>query len=329
MFSMTHEIIVKEVNGGKPFKANSMKWAKSIYNVADSAMVRVPAITRLNKNGDSYERVQTGILFKEGMEIEIYAGYDGQNDRVFKGFISRINFTIPIEIECEGFSYQLRKKNFSKSYAKNWKLKQLLQDLIEGTDIKLSRLIPDVTINTAMRFKNYRGNDVLEWIKEKGLQTVYFNEDELYCGLQQGLLKGEAKYRLEWNVIKDSDLKFSIEKEFATVKIELKQPRKKNGAVRTAVKDSKFTDTYVKKIAMDFDDAYVDRIAAEEKRKLSNRGYEGSITTFLKPFATPGMTAVISSGKYPERAGRYFIPAVEGEFRQSGGRQEVKISNAM
>ena len=329
MFKMSHDIIVQEVNGGRPFKANGMKWAKSIYNIADSAMVRVPAITRLRKNGDYYDRVQTGILFKEGMRIEIYAGYDGQNDRVFKGFISRINFTVPIEIECEGYSYQLRKKNFSKSYAKNWKLKQLLQDLTEGTDIKLSNLIADVSIKTPMVFKNYRGNDVLDWIKEKGLQTIYFNEDELYCGLQQGQPKGDVKYKLGWNVMKDGDLKFSTEKEFAKVKIQLKQPRQKDGSKRTAVKDSKYTDTYVQRLAMNFDDSYVDKIAEDEKRKLSNRGYEGSITTFLKPFATPGMTAVISDSKYPERAGRYFIPAVEGEFSKSGGRQKVKIGNAL
>ena len=47
-----------------------------------------------------------------------------------------------------------------------------------------------------------------------------------------------------------------------------------------------------------------------QRRKLLNRGYEGSLTAFLIPFAEPAMAVEIEDTKYPERSGKYFIEAV-------------------
>jgi len=323
MFAMNSDIYIGPY---KPFKPNSMKWSKNIDNFSDSATIKVPAITSMKKDGDTYERVQTGLQFKEGMKVEIYAGYNGDTDRQFKGFVRRVNFTIPLEIECEGYSYQLRKKlDFSKSYI-GTTVKAILQDLVKGTDIKLSDAIPIIPIDK-VTFQNITGVQALEWLKEKCLLTVYFNEDVLYCGMQQLEVKTTKKFRLGWNVIKDNELKFNDKKEFAEVRIEI-ATRKKDGTKEKGFAGKK--DGQVKKFKSVLKDkSILEKIASAKRIEILNRGYEGAITAFLKPFVLPGMAVDIDDTKYPERKGKYFVSGVDGEYGPQGGRQKIKISNSL
>jgi hypothetical protein len=323
---MTHDITVEGVNRNNPFKANAVKWSRSIEQISDSASVKVPALTRLRHEGDTYENVATGLIFKEGMKVTVAAGYDGENEIRFKGFIRRINYTLPLEIECEGYSYPLRKKlDFTKHY-KNTTVRKILADVVAGTDIVLSTSIPEIPIEKVV-FENVTGIQVLEWLKEKCLLTVYFNFNELYCGMEQLDPKASASFRLGWNVVKDNELKFNDQKEFADVRIQV-GARKKNGQRENAFSGKK--DGQVKKLRSAIKDkATLDRIAEQKRNELVNRGYEGSITAFLNPFVEPGMAIDITDAKYPERTGKYFVSGVDGDFSRSGGRQKIKIGNTL
>lgn len=326
MFKLTHDIAVEGLNGGKPFKVNSMKWKRSVENYSDTATFKVPGITTLKKYGDNYDRVQTGLLFKEGMKVSINAGYDGENDLCFKGFIRRINYTLPLEVECEGYSYQLRKKlDFTKNYL-NTTAKKILTDLVKGTDIKLSDEIPNIPIDKAV-FESVTGVQVLEWLHDKCLLTIYFTFDTLYCGMLQIEPNESKKFRLGWNVIKDSELKFNDQKEFADVRIQV-GARKTNGQRERAYTGKR--DGQVKRLRSAIrDQATLQKIAEQKRKELVNRGYEGSITAFLKPFVAPGMAVEIDDAKYPERTGKYFVTAVDGSFETGGGRQTIKIGNSL
>lgn len=330
MFRMTHDIIVEGVNGDKPFKASSMTWRRSVDNFSDHAIIRLPALTRLRIVGEGYgASVQTGLLFKEGMKVTIRAGYDDNNTERFTGFIRRVNFSVPLELECEGYSYQLRKKSYTKSWKKGWRLRSLLEDLIQGTDITLSADTAETTIDTNAPFDNFRGVDVLDWLKDKGRLTVNFKGRELYAGLDEIPLPGEAKFRLGWNTVKDSELKFNTDKEFAELRFELEANRKKDGTKSKTIRDSKYTDTKVERLYLDYDESFRKKLAASRQKKFQNRGYEGSLTAFLQPHVLPGMTAIIDDMRYPDRSGRYFVDAVEGEFSRSGGRQKVKLGHVL
>lgn len=325
MFRMTHNILVSAVNQGKPFKAHSMKWRRSVEDFSDTCTIKLPAITRLKSQGDNYDTVQTGLIFKEGMKVEVIAGYDDNNDVRFRGFIKRINFSIPLELECEGYSYQLRKKlDFTKAY-KNTSVKKMLTDITQGTDIKLSAHIPHIPLEK-VSFSNITGIQMLEWLKEKCLLTVYFNHDELYVGGLELEPKETKKFRLNWNTIKDSELKFG-DKEFAEVRIELiardKDGKKKKASAGKKDGDVKKLKSYVK------EQAVLKDIAERERRRLVNKGYEGAITAFLTPHVEPGMAIDIEDARYPERTGKYFVSAVDGEFGRNGGRQKIHIGNSL
>lgn len=322
MFTMTSDIYIGTF---KPVKPHSVKWSRSVENYSDSATIKLPAISMLKREGDVYERVQTGLQFKEGMPVEVHAGY-GTNVLRFKGFIRRLNYSTPLEVECEGYSYQLRKKlDFSKSY-QNTTVRKILDDLVQGTDIKLSDAIPEIPLSKAT-FQSCSGIQVIEWLQSKCLLTVYFNLDTLYVGALQLEPKKSVKFRLGWNTAKDTELKFNDRKEFAEVRMEV-GGRKKDGTKGKAF-DGK-SDGQVKRLKTAIsDEATQKKLAEQARRDFVNMGYEGSITAFLMPYVEPGMAVIINDTKYPERKGTYFVSGVEGEFSSSGGRQKVNIGYSL
>lgn len=320
MFKLSADI---KISSFKSIKPNKVSWKQHIDNYSDTAVFTIPAICKLKKQGDAYDNkvIPSAQAFREGMPVEIRAGYDGNYQLQFKGFLRRMNYSVPLEVECEGYSYQLRMKYVTKSY-KNTTVRTILEDLIKGTDIRLSKDIPSIPISKVV-FMNATGIDVLDWFKEKCLLTVNFHFDVLYVGLRGMSAAGSVQHRLGWNVVKDGDLKFDTDRQYAQINIKIekttKKGEKKTGSAGTG------SETKVLKVEAIEDERLLKQIAEEKKRQLNNVGYTGSITAFLEPYAQPGMSSVISDGKYPERSGRYFIEGVQGSVSTSGGRQKIAI----
>lgn len=329
MFNMTSEITVKGFKN--VIKPNSIKWKRSITDYSDTATITLPTIAMFKSNGEEdYKQVETGLKFKEGMEVLIKCGYDGNNDTRFMGFIRRINPKVPLELECEGYSYQLRKKqNINKSYRAGTKLTDILKELVRSTDILLSKDIPEITFDSPITFENKKATEVLDWLRDKMLQTVYFNLNYLYVGLRETQLKPNIKLQLGWNVVESDELKFNDNRELADVKISMVQ-KGKDGKTSAATKsDPDNKNVKQLKLPSRVDKATLKRIEDEQRKKMQNRGYEGAITAFLAPYAEPGMSVSIEDKKYPARTGKYFIEGVEGEFSSKGGRQKIKIASTL
>jgi hypothetical protein len=320
MFLMTSDILIDKF---KPLKPSSMKWIRKVDNYCDTATVSLPSIAMMKRDGDNYQRIETGLALKEGMKIEIHAGYNGKNVLRFKGFIKRRVFAIPLELQCEGYSYQINlEPSFSCSH-QSITVRKLLEDVTAGTDIKLSEKIPDIKLQN-IRFKNVKGTDVLKYLKDKCLLTCYFDFDVLYVGLKMGEVKSKVNFRLGWNTIKDNDLKFEDHKDLAQVNIKIEK-RDKTGTKKkgqTEVKDGSVKTLQVRHIT---DEASLKSIADQKRKELIGQGYEGKIGAFLEPYCEPGMSAHITDTKYPERSGLYFIESVEGDFSINGGRQKIGI----
>jgi hypothetical protein len=327
MFQMTSTVTIEGIKN--IIKPNAITWKRSVTDYSDTATIKLPAVAMLKTKGDVYKRIETGLQFKEGLQITIACGYNGKNQLRFKGFIRQIKPNVPLEIECEGYSYQLRKKqSFNKSYKAGTAMKTVLNDLIDGTQIKLSKGIPDVIIESPVNFSGKSGIQVLDWFKEQMLMTVYFNFNELYVGLKYTDLKQTIKLRLGWNVVDDNDLKFNPKKELTEVNISI-SAKQKDGTTQYADPDSKGDGAKQVKMNVRVDNSTLKKIQDDQKQKLLNRGYEGSLTAFLVPFAEPAMAVQIEDPKYPARSGKYFIEGVEGEFGSGGGRQKIKIEASL
>lgn len=327
MFVMTHNVTIEGVNSSRPFKASELRWSRSISEYCDSASIKIPLITRLNKNdGDLPKSVPTDMAIKEGMKVIIEAGYNKQNDICFMGFVRRVNISRPSEVVCEGYSYQIRaKKSFIKNY-KNTTVKEILTDLISDTEIMLSNSIPEVRIDKAVFTKD--GISVLDWLKEKCLLTVYFNLNELYCGLEQLDLKQTKKFRVGWNLVDVSNFILNKDKELSEVRIEISS-REPDGSKKKGYSGKKDNDGVIRYTSVIRDEESLKAIARQIRRRELNRGYEGSVTAFLKPHVVPGMAVEIEDATYTERNGKYFVSRVDGEFSKRGGRQKIVLGGSL
>jgi len=316
-----------KIGSFKAIKPHSLSWRRSLANYSDMAVFIVPGVARLHTTDNQYAIVNSAEQFAEGMAVSAFAGYNDVQQLRFMGFIRHINYTIPVEVECEGYSYLLRKKEGYTASYKTTTAKEVLTDLCAGTLIKISNDIPDIPLEKIF-FKNVKGTDVLEYLKEKCLLSVYFKMDTLYCGLLMPDASKTVKLRLGWNVIKDNDLKFETNRELAKVNLQI-EFRNKDGSKVKVQSGPADGEVKVLKIENVYDPGVIEKIVQRLKNKIIFRGYEGMITLFATPYIEPGNAAYIFDKRYPQRTGTYFVEAVDGDFSKSGGRQKVKIGASL
>ncbi|MDE3185283.1 MAG: hypothetical protein KGM16_17865 [Bacteroidota bacterium] len=302
--------------------------SKSIFEYVDKAKLKYPITARIIRAGNVItESVATAKVFNEGDKVTVQLGYNGSLKTEFEGFISRLNFTTPLEVECEGYSYQLRFKNVSGTMVKV-QLVELLRSITAGTDIVLDeKNIPGFIIDKVI-LTGKTALDVLEEIKKTSGQLIkfFFTGKTLWAGLQYLDYKGTVKYKMGWNVIKDGNLKLhQAQHEQTTVNW---IGEMKDGTKVTATTGNKGT-VKIKSTHAITDKNSLQQLSDAEHRKLSYDGYEGKITAFGLPYCEPGDVAEIIDEKYPERGGRYIVQSTEVKYSMGGFRRTVGIGEKL
>lgn len=306
---------------------NNVEIKRSIHNIGSTAKIIIPASANLlMKNQPVGVAVETAKQFKTGDAVEIQLAYGDDLRTEFKGFVKRINYTTPVEIECEDYVYWLKKKDIKHSWASTT-LNEVLNYIITGThsDIKISGQVPDVAM-TDFEIKS-NAADALGKIKTNYGLAVYFEMDgTLYAGLSYVPDKGTVKYNLngeECNVIKGDSLKY---RNADDVKLKAKAIHMKADNTKVEVEvgddDGELRTLYFYDVEST---DQLKKLAEQELEKYKFNGYEGKITTFLQPYAEPGMTAEIEDVEFQERSGSYYIEATEVGFSTSGARRIADI----
>lgn len=316
MFVLCCEIKI----GSVAFKSvHDVQIKRSIYNLAAIAVIKVPVTAVLKRAGEPPTYIETAEAVKVGDPVEIRLGYDGQMNTEFVGYVKRLNYKIPLEIECEDEYYLTRSINcvFSK---KETTLKQCLSTILPG--IKLG-VCADLTLKNFI-VNNKPGSWVLGILKKEYGLTVFFDlNGNLYAGKAHDVQGETVKYLLRYNVIKDDDLKFQLASD---VKMKVKaicyykDGTKIEGELGEDGGENKTLYYYDVKDAKE-----LKALAQEELKRYSFDGYRGKIETFLFPYALPGMVAQLEDEVYQERSGNYYIESVDVSFGMSGARRNVEI----
>lgn len=190
--------------GGVSFKAvNDILIKRSVYNLAATAVIRIPVTAVLKYAGKPPTYIETARTLKVGDPVVIRLGYDGSLSEEFRGYVKRLNYTVPLEVECEDEYYQTRSVNcvFSK---KTTSLKNCLNEILPTTRIGYCT---DLTLKNFV-INNKPGSWVLGLLKKEYGLTVFFDLDgKLYLGRTTDFTGATVKYRLRYNVIRDSELK--------------------------------------------------------------------------------------------------------------------------
>lgn len=316
MFVLTSEISI----GSVTFKSvHDVQIKRSIYSLAATAVVKVPVTAVLKHEGEPPAHIETANAIKAGDAVTIKLGYDGQLQTEFVGYVKRLNYKLPLEIECEDEYYKLRFVNcvFSK---KETSLKACLNEVLSGVQMGE---VADLTLKNFV-INNKPGSWLLGYLKkEYGLLAYFDINGKLYVG-KANSVKGETvKYVLRENVINDDELKYQLAQD---VKLKVKaicyykDGSKIEGELGEDGGEQKTLYYYDVK-----DAGELKALANEELRRYSFDGYRGKIKTFLQPYAIPGMVADITDNTYPDRSGSYFIEAVTTTFGTGGGRRTVEI----
>jgi hypothetical protein len=339
MFVLNSDITIGTYKRVKP---HEVKITKSMFEYVDKAILKLPITARIKQAGEIVtETIETAKAFNEGDKVIIQLGYNGSLKTEFEGYISRVNFTSPLEVECEGYSYQLRKKTYLHTF-KSVELLQVLKYLVSGTDIKLDeKLIPSFKIEKLV-LQNHSGTEALEMIKKISDNTIrlFFTGNLLYAGLQYLKPKADVKYKMGWNVIKDGNLKLRQAKNQDVIvhyigekKDGTKVKVKVGNHVRTASANVAVAsgaagttgETKVIKTHAVIDESSLKQMANAKLTSLSYDGYEGKITAFGIPYCEPGYRAVLNDEKYPERSGNYIVESMEVLYGMRGFRRTVGI----
>ena len=323
-----------------------MQILRSVKQIIDTAKIKVPAAARVNssKNNPVFKlfdtprisddnlptsSVKTSTLWQEGDKVEILLGYNGDNRQEFKGFVRRVSPSVPVLIECEGYAWQLRRKQFVGTW-KSIQLVDFLKILTTGTDIILSPNIPSVPlINLCIKSGN--ALSALEYIKKNMHLAAYFVFDVLYVGLEEtqpGATINTVNYRLGWNTVRDDKLKYRLADD-TNVLVKVVSGKGKNAKRPIIVVGDAGGGIITENISNIESPEQMTIIANQLLLYAKYTGYEGSITGFLQPYCNPGDTGNIIDNLYKVRTGNYFVEGIEVKFGMNGGQRIVYISRAL
>lgn len=314
------------IAGTEFLRVNSVKIESSSEDLSDTAVVKIPTSGRLKSASGNITDIETAKQFKAGDPITIKLGYESLETE-FEGYVKQINYTTPLEIECEDAVYVLRKKPITKSWKKTT-LKDIISFLIEGTGINVVGNMPVINFRN-FYLKNANAAFALQKLRDEyGLAIYFLSLKELYVGFLDSESRGEVRYNLGdddqhlSNVIIPR-LKYR-NAEDVRLKIKAIHILKNNTRLEVEVGDD---DGELRTLYFyDLEDTRsLKTIAKKEMEKYKYSGYQGTIKAFLLPHAKHGMVAVVHDSMYPERSGNYKIKKVTTYFVSGGVYRIVEL----
>ncbi|MFW2137100.1 late control protein [Chryseobacterium sp. TY4] len=303
---------------------NDVEITKSVEDLVDVAVIKLPNRFKIQQNG---KEVLTEEAFKPGDAVSIMIGYHELYEGVeFTGYISKVSPKTPVEIHCEDAMWLLRRKNINKAFGKTT-LKEVLNEVVAGTGVQLSEKVEGMDIDKFI-IQNKNGTQVLQYLKENYPVSIYLDDEgKLYAGLEQMNNIGQvAIYDLNYNLV-SNDLEFKTEDEKKLkVRYTYIDKANKKKQVEVGDQDGELRTFHTSVIS---DETQLRKMAEAELKKNKYSGFEGSVKSFLIPFATRGMVAEIRDKEHENRQGKYFIKKVVTSFGTSGARRTVTIGNKL
>ncbi len=306
--------------GGKRFRAvNGVTVRRSVYSPGSTATLRLAVTSVLRRSGEPSTRIETAQAVSVGDRVEIRLGYNGRHRLEFRGYVKRLNLSTPLEVECEDEFWACRRRNVKTGGT------IALADLLKKCGLTVGyaeRLtlrnfaVPDKPVSSVLS----------KLAKDYGLSVFFDLDGRVYACRPERVTGDTVKYELRRNVIRDDNLRYLDRSE---EKIQIRAVcYKKDG---TRVEAKKGTEGGTSKTLYFYDVENMQELATLAQReldRLTSDSYEGSLTTFLEPYAAPGMLAELVDPLYPDRTGRYYIETVETTFGEQGGRRQVEIGMA-
>lgn len=300
---------------------HNVEFTKSVDDLVDTATIKLPKRFKVKQNN---ALLYTEQAIKVGDPVGITVGYEGKySGTEFIGYVTKIKPKYPVEILVEDSMWLLRRKNINKIWNSGVTIKDLLREVISGTGLQLADNIPDMLLDKFL-IKNANGTQVLQKLKQDFGFSIYINdENQLYCGLQQGTnVAQEAAYDLNYNIVENNLEYRTADERKIKVKYTYIDQENQKKSVEVGDADGELRTYHTSVVS---DETTLNEMANAEIKKLKYDGYDGTIKSFLLPFATRGMKAKLIDAEYPEHNGDYFIKKTKVSFGTGGARRTVTM----
>jgi hypothetical protein len=303
-------------------QVNDVVIDSSVDQLQTEATIKLPRVSKVLA-----DQIQVG----DAVNIDLaYEGvYEGTE---FSGYVEFVSPKIPVEVQCLDATYLLRRTPISKSW-KDTTLLEVLNYLVDQTNdkgigkpITLNReFVPEINFEKFL-IDNVNAARAIEELSDGYGLKAYFRDHELYVGLDLIDRQGEVRFDMSRNVIEDNltfrtadqvKLKVkatSIQKDNTHFDVEFGDP---DGEQRTLVYYNIASKNELESLAQ------------RELEKYRFDGYEGTLKTFLIPYSTHGMTAIVESPVYPEKDGQYNIDRVVTRFGVDGASRTVHLGTKL
>lgn len=297
----------------------------SFKNFTDTAEIKIPRKIRIAGEPDGIKK-----YIKQGDQVKIELGYDGNLNTEFEGFVSSLKPNIPISILCEDYMYQLKRVKVSNSW-KEVTLQDYVGYLVNQYNAsgrpQITFECESTSVIGAFILDNVSVARSLEILKETTGFVAFFRSNRLYVGFPYKFDTGrKEKYKFGQNVAA-SNLEYRLTED-VVLNVTATAFKKDGTKISVNVGDpdgDKRTLTY-------YNITDVDQLKAQaenELNQLKKTGYRGSITGFGIPFVQHGDIATIINDEYPEREGDYLIDKTTVNFGVDGFRRISELGKSV
>ena len=296
---------------------------KSIRKFTETATIKLPKKIRFKNNGLSTSMYGPKKTIKDyiktGDKVTISMGYDQFLLKRFEGYVTSIEPSTPIVIECEDEMYKLKRKEVSVSM-ENASIKKIVEAIAPGYELD----VLDAEIG-AFSEKRTTAVKVLQILKKRfGLYSFFIGKKLIvgkpYTNTEVADLPIKS-FDFAKNIIA-SNLKY---KSADDVKLKVKaiSVNPDNTKIEAEVGD---VDGDVRTLHY-FDIRTIEelkKIATIDLEKFKMDGYEGTITGFGFPIVEPGQKIRITDTGYDKRDSAHYVEEIT-ESIDKGYRLKQKV----
>ncbi|OAE92114.1 hypothetical protein [Flavobacterium psychrophilum] len=313
------------INGSQNWEltaVNNVVIDEDINTLTDTCTITIPKKvhfenTTLNEN----------LPIKRGDKITVKLGYDDALKTRFTGFIRSVDIRYPVTIKCEDSMFLLKTVKAKPNSYKNAMLKQVVNDLLDGTGIQFELIDKDVRLGQ-YRVTQATVAQELNELKQQFLLKSYFRtigeKSILYVGLTYPFdNRNKVLFMTGKNIISE-DFEFR-QTEDIKIKIEATSLDRKNKKIYLELGDK--TGDIIKINIPDLTETELKEFGLKVLERNKKTGLKGSFKTFGEPLVNKCDIIEIHSSDL--RIGTYLIQKIETEFGMNGYRQNITIGEPL
>lgn len=321
-FTGVHEVVIR----------------KSVHSIAETATIKIPAVASLLKTGNaSPEKINTAVAFNEGDSVTIKLGYNGELQNEFSGFVKQLKPGMPLQLECEGYSWLLR-RNRPMLKGNNDKLRALAAAALTNLDNneKISLKCDEDMELAGMNAGQMSGFDVINYISKYTDENIsfFFSEPKtIWCGrFYTAAMNGRdfnnkdvVQYRIGYNTTRTNELQqHSTDTEPGVVTYSrrtidgIRIAHTARGTKTNAVEHAAVLNHVRTREGLQL-------LAEERIRQHTYIGYEGRLIAFLQPYVVPGNKVHVTDALNEKMNGTYVVESTEVVFGVNGARRILEL----